>query len=700
MVDLARPLRTLARRWPVALGFVLAATALGALFASCGTTSYTAEARLFLRENPFTLSPADFPPPLPAAWSRGTAPVLLLSDAVLGRAVREGLGEYYPSNSPEALAASVQSVRSMLSVRPEQGPGLIVLACVDEQPRRAAAVAGAVARAFDAVALERQRREFENAVAFLEKAVQDRDHERIHAAEEVEALAPTQAETDFDRVEAALRDEVTGLERALSAARLESASLAVEVDLLMERIDHAEYGPVPAADTAESDRLGRELESARRDLEDIRASRPGDGAAIAAAADHAERLRREKALALDRELLRSQFAPVRSLLDQLREKSARRERLASSARDIQLQLDKTRKRLQEHRDSRTPEAHADARERGDRRRQAERDLAQSDGSLQTLKARLSQVAAAKAILVPPADRIEAAGTAKASVTTTFRRLPLWTFLGLLLGIGAAVALGERASAVRTEADVRRCVNLPILGVVPRVEDEEPVLVRAAPTTGLSEAWQSIAAVVESAARRAEAKILLVTSPGPGEGKSSVACNLAVALARAGARTLLMDADLRRPTQHQIFSLPADWSNAGLSAFLQHTIETVDPAVASTETETLSLLPAGPYPGPTAPFLRSERFGAMLEGLRDKYDCVVIDSPPVGGSADTLLAAPRADAVILVLAAGETQKDDVTEAKRLLAAAGARLIGCVLNKSTVRSRGYYSYSPYSYAEVEE
>jgi len=127
---------------------------------------------------------------------------------------------------------------------------------------------------------------------------------------------------------------------------------------------------------------------------------------------------------------------------------------------------------------------------------------------------------------------------------------------------------------------------------------------------------------------------------------------------------------------------------------------VDPAIAVTEIENLGLLPAGPYPGPTAPFLRSDRLGAMMEGVREKYDYVVVDSPPVGGAADALLLAQQADAVVLVLAAGETQKDAVTEAKRLLAAADANLLGCLLNKATARSRVYYSYSPGTYAGVEE
>lgn len=696
-----RSLRTLARQWP-ALSCVAAAVAAGGiLFSSCDPSTCTARARLHLRENPFALAPADFPAPLASAWSRSASPAALLGDDVLERAVREGLKEHYPSSSPEELASSVQEIRFRLSAAEDKSAGLLLLSCSDTRPSRAVATVNAVARAFDAAAVERRKRLIEDAAAFLDRAVRDRDQERGRIARESESLRPTPEEADFDRRIKSLRSEEERLSLAVSEGQAESASLAAECDILMDRIERADFDPPPPADTSESVRLGRELSAARLELDHLRATRPEDGAAIADASDRVDRLRRERAAAIDRELLETRFAPVRRMLDQLREKISRRDRLLASARDAQVRLDLARKRLQEHLQSRSPEAEAQARERLERKSRLEQDLGRLEASISDLRGLQARMAASASALPAPTDRIDLAAGAEPSPTTSpWPRWPLWILLGLVAGAGTALVLGRNDAFLKTESDVRRVANLPILGSIPIAAEEDPVLVRADPASGFSETWQAVAAVIESAARRIEAKTLLVTSPAPGEGKSTAACNLAVALARAGAQTLLVDADLRRPTQHEIFALSEEWSNAGLSAFLQQTIETVDPAIAATGIEGLSLLPAGPYPGPTAPFLRSERLGAMIEGLREKYDCVVVDAPPVQGSADTLLLSPRADAVLLVLAAGQTRKDDVTEAKRLLAAAGADLVGCILNKAPSAGRGYYSYSPYSYAPLEE
>jgi capsular exopolysaccharide synthesis family protein len=151
----------------------------------------------------------------------------------------------------------------------------------------------------------------------------------------------------------------------------------------------------------------------------------------------------------------------------------------------------------------------------------------------------------------------------------------------------------------------------------------------------------------------------------------------------------VDADLRRPAQHARFGVP---NESGLSTYLSGGADAVDAVLVPTETENLVLLPSGPSLESPIPFLRSERFKALLAELRGRFDHVVVDLPPVCRAADALLAAPLVDGMILVLAAGESRKDDVTLAKRLVRSVGGTWTACVLNKAAGEPLGYYSYGP--------
>ena len=268
-------------------------------------------------------------------------------------------------------------------------------------------------------------------------------------------------------------------------------------------------------------------------------------------------------------------------------------------------------------------------------------------------------------------------------------LPILLAAGLVLGLAAGAAAEALATTIRTEHDVRRYVNLPLLGVIPLVADEEDrLLLSGDPRAPLVEPYNTAAALLETRAREESAKAYALTSPSPDEGKSSVACNLALALARGGSRVLLVDADLRRPAQQRLFSL----SNAsGLSSYLTGATDDIEDVIAPTGVEGLKLLLSGPVLEQPVPYFRSERFKALVQELRGRYDLILVDLPPVGLAADALLAAPLVDGTILVLSAPETRKDDAARAKRLIRDAGGKLAGCVLNKATVMSRGYYYYS---------
>jgi capsular exopolysaccharide synthesis family protein len=283
---------------------------------------------------------------------------------------------------------------------------------------------------------------------------------------------------------------------------------------------------------------------------------------------------------------------------------------------------------------------------------------------------------------PVIDRFEPAGGA----AFTGASLPLLLAVALVLGIAAACGAELLSVTLRTEQDVRRYVNLPLLAAIPREKDAAlRILPSAGP--GVTEAFNTLAALLEARTKEDGARLFAVTSSIPGEGKSTVACNAAVALARAGSRVLLVDADLRRGTQHRLFSVA---NEPGLSSYLQGGTDTVDSMVCATDVDNLTLMPSGAPMQNPIPFLHAERFHALLRDLRGWYEYVIVDLPPVRSAADALIVAPLADAVVLVAASSETRKDDVTYVKRMLRSVKSKLCGCVLTKAGVRSGGYYYY----------
>jgi capsular exopolysaccharide synthesis family protein len=170
------------------------------------------------------------------------------------------------------------------------------------------------------------------------------------------------------------------------------------------------------------------------------------------------------------------------------------------------------------------------------------------------------------------------------------------------------------------------------------------------------------------------KCLLVTSARPGEGKSTICANLALRLASSGRRVLLLDADLRRPSLHQVFGVP---NRTGLSQLL---VGEMEPHDACQEIASgLTLLPSGPPPPDPQQLLMSEELDRVLRLMRDSFDMIVIDSPPVLSCSDAAILSRRVDGVIVVLSSGRVNAADVQLLRRRLEEVGATILGSVLNR---------------------
>jgi capsular exopolysaccharide synthesis family protein len=183
------------------------------------------------------------------------------------------------------------------------------------------------------------------------------------------------------------------------------------------------------------------------------------------------------------------------------------------------------------------------------------------------------------------------------------------------------------------------------------------------------------------------KTILVTSPSPGDGKTTSASNLAIALAQAGHRTLLLDADFRKPSQHKIFQVE---HKVGLSNVIAGQVKLRE-AVRQTETPGLYVLPCGPIPPNPSEILNGKRFAQVMEVLCNAFDRIVLDSPPVMPVTDARILAASADLTILVLRSDKSTYRLSRHARDGLLSVGANLLGVVVNGMSKRKReGYYGY----------
>jgi non-specific protein-tyrosine kinase len=195
-----------------------------------------------------------------------------------------------------------------------------------------------------------------------------------------------------------------------------------------------------------------------------------------------------------------------------------------------------------------------------------------------------------------------------------------------------------------------------------------------PRSPAAEAYRTLRANIQFSALEKPIQTLIVTSPAPDEGKSETAANLAVAMAQAGHDTILVDADLRRPSQHTIWGIANDH---GLTSLMLQDSADIFQSVGI---DHLAVLPSGPIPPNPADLLSTRRMDEVLELLRGRAEFVLFDAPPVLAVADTALLASKLDALLLVIKAGATRRDHAQRTKELLQRANIRIIGVALSNA--------------------
>ena len=276
-----------------------------------------------------------------------------------------------------------------------------------------------------------------------------------------------------------------------------------------------------------------------------------------------------------------------------------------------------------------------------------------------------------------------------------RNLALGVLLGAMLGVLIAFLLEFLDDTLKTPEDIEQKLKMPVLGVVPKLGPKESMAAVASnPQSSFSEAYRSVRTALQFATDHGVPKTLLISSSGPGEGKSTTAQALARNLTQLGKRVMLVDADLRNPSLHKAFGLRAEH---GLSSLLSGACSFADVVQPSGE-ERLDLILAGPLPPNPAELLSGTKLISLLTVASERYDHVIVDGPPVLGLADAPILANSVDSTLLMISSGKTKSGAAQAALKRLLTARARIVGCLLTKYDARTAGYgygYGYQYESY-----
>lgn len=270
--------------------------------------------------------------------------------------------------------------------------------------------------------------------------------------------------------------------------------------------------------------------------------------------------------------------------------------------------------------------------------------------------------------------------------------------GLLFGLLLATFAELSDQSFRSPADIRKRLGMPLIGHIPPIRTNvpadvelalEPTLVAALrPRSAEAEAYRGVRTAIFFNLHNSAHQMIQVTSPNQGDGKSTLAANLAISIAQSGKRVILVDCDLRRPRIERLFQLKD--ASVGLVSVI---LGECEPAVAARPSgiENLSILTSGPKPGNPAELLTSPRFQVAIEKLRADYDFVILDTPPLLAVSDASVVAPRADGVILVFRMSNKARPTAERARDMLSQLGAKVIGVVVNGSGRAKEGYGGYT---------
>jgi capsular exopolysaccharide synthesis family protein len=285
-----------------------------------------------------------------------------------------------------------------------------------------------------------------------------------------------------------------------------------------------------------------------------------------------------------------------------------------------------------------------------------------------------------------------------SAPNTRMNLVIGLVLGLAIGIGLGVLRTTLDSRIRGEADLRHVTDVPLLGGISFDQDatRKPLLTQAAPQSPRAESFRQLRTNLQFANVSGKAKTVLVTSSLPGEGKSTTATNLAIAMAQAGQSVCLVDADLRRPMINEYLGLDR---SVGLTTALVGAAK-IDDVLQPWGEDRLYVLASGQIPPNPSELLGSPEMQQLIQRLEFSFDSVIIDAPPLLPVTDAAVLSQYVGGVMVVVGTQKLKQQDLQKSLSALGMVGSNILGVVLNRLPVKGPDAYAYSYYSHNEPPE
>ena len=270
------------------------------------------------------------------------------------------------------------------------------------------------------------------------------------------------------------------------------------------------------------------------------------------------------------------------------------------------------------------------------------------------------------------------------------------FAGVAVAFGLALFVNYLDDTIRSQDDVEVYLGLPFLGYIPNIQAtsivERDLQAHLHPQSNAAEGFRTVRATLSLTKGADKYRIISVTSTVPSEGKSLVASNLAIVQAQAGFKTILVEADLRRPTVHKVFQVQV---STGLSGYLTGEAKTADECIHKSDIPNLDVVCCGTIPSSPSELIGSQRMSQFIAELRQKYDRVVLDCPPVSAVSDPLVIGSMSDGIVFVSKFNKVRRDHALKVVQRIRNAGVHIIGVVVNDIDFEGRDSYYYSYYYY-----